>query len=199
MRPVRPESQHTFCGTGRDEGILKPHARLPWAPSVSSRGPQPRGSGATRTGCGIHPGTNQALHPSDCAGPQSPAQRSQVGALQPARAADSRHWPRRGRHAHISQLLLPIQPVKEPWIARFYGECVVTLRWVSRRGVDSSSASQHRLEDSRSCCCGEGGCGCTSRPRSSRSFMIGSRSARARRACSGPRPRRSRKTSSPGQ
>ena len=38
----------------------------------------------------------------------------------------------------------------------FCGGCVVTLRWVSRRGVDRSSASQRWLENSRSCCCGEG-------------------------------------------
>lgn len=88
----------------------------------------------------------------------------------------------------------------------FCGGCVVTLRWVSRRGVDRSSASQRWLENSRSCCCGKGYRGCISRPtrrrrpRGRRSpSRIGSRSARACRTCSGPRPRRCRRTSPPGQ
>ena len=46
----------------------------------------------------------------------------------------------------------------------FCGGCVVTLRWVSRLGVDRSSASQRWLENSRSCCCGEGCRGCISGP-----------------------------------
>ena len=37
----------------------------------------------------------------------------------------------------------------------FYGGCVVTLQWVPRSEVGRSSASRPRLENGRSCCCGE--------------------------------------------